>query len=92
MNRQELSIADLKNNIKYDWRAVCAAFDEDDNGEGIDVVLVDLICEWRLPDGGVKFVKVPFNSPEELAEIKAVLQASVATFTKVLKVLTSLEK
>lgn len=40
------------------------------------VVEMDMICEYRLADGKVIFVEVPFNSQEELEEIKAYLRTT----------------
>lgn len=37
---------------------VYATINENSDGEPIKEVNVDLICEWRLPDGKVKFMTV----------------------------------
>ena len=37
-------------------------------------VEIDMICEWRLADGKIKFVEVPFKNFDELGVILAYLK------------------
>jgi hypothetical protein len=84
MTRQTITIQDLKDNIKYEWRPVCAEFDEDEEGNNQQIVKVDLICEWRMPDRKILFVEIPYETDEELKEIVAALQGSIEPFAKAL--------
>ena len=51
------------------YMPVYAQFEEDDDGECQKVVLLDMICEWRLHDGKVKFIEVPFETEEQFNAI-----------------------
>ena len=33
------------------------------------VMQIDMICEWRLPDGKVKFIEVPFDGHRQFEQI-----------------------
>jgi len=53
---------------------VYSAFEEDDNSNHLKVVEMDMICEWRLSDSKVKFVRVPFETEEQFRKIVAYLR------------------
>lgn len=54
--------------------SVHSAFQEDREGDSLRVLLLDMICEWRLSDGTVKFVEVPFDTEEQFNELVAYLK------------------
>ena len=49
---------------------VCCGLKEDDDGNHLKVLEIDLICRWRLTDGKVQIIEVPFETEEELATLK----------------------
>jgi hypothetical protein len=51
-------------------------FDEDgDTGETLKAVMFDMVCPYRLGDGKVRFIRVPFDTEEELEAIKGYVDA-----------------
>jgi hypothetical protein len=65
MQRQSLTVDELVQNIQNSWMPVYSAFAESNQGVLLRTLEVDLICEWRLPDGKVRFVKVKFETEAE---------------------------
>jgi len=61
---------------------VYASFEEVDDedmpedAQYYKVVELDMICEWRMPDGKVKFIQVPFETKEQLEAIVAYLHVA----------------
>jgi hypothetical protein len=49
---------------------------ETKHGEPTNVMLIDMICEWRLVDGKLKFLRVPFSNQEEFDQIVKYLKAA----------------
>lgn len=77
-----------KNFIDAPWGyfPVCSAITEDDNGEYENSVNVDLICEWRLPDGKIKFIVVTFETQEQLHQISNwILKGAEALKNEIIK-------
>ena len=52
------------------------AYTPDEEEDEVDVVYIDLICEYRIPDGKVKFLAVQFENNEQFNEIVAYLETS----------------
>ncbi len=76
MKRDRISFEDFKKNFiahPDGYFPVYSCFNEDYHGEELRVLLLDMICEWRLTDGKVKFVEVPFETKEQLDELIAYL-------------------
>jgi hypothetical protein len=59
-------------NAEGGYYSVYSVIKEDDFGN--KVVKMDMICNWRLTDGKVKFIAVPFETKEELNEITTYLR------------------
>lgn len=62
--------------------SVYSSFDENDDGENLRVVKLDMICEWRLPDGKVRFIEVEFSTKEQLDEIVSYLKLTADMLNK----------
>lgn len=84
MNRQRITIAELKETLAMDWRPVCAGFAEDSEGNPIKLVQIDFICEWRIADHKFVFVEVPFETQQELQGIAAELRGAVESYRQAL--------
>jgi hypothetical protein len=68
------------------YLTVWAGFDENGiDGTPIRVVQLDMICQWRLTDGKVKFLAVPFETEEQLREIKVYLRVTTALLAKAIQ-------
>lgn len=52
----------------------CSMADEED--DEVDVIYIDLICEYRLIDGKVKFLAVSFDNDKQFNDIIAYLKES----------------
>ena len=63
------------NHAEGGYYPVYSSFDEDDESNLLKVVQMDMICEWRLEDGKIKFLEVSFETKEQLNEIIAYLKA-----------------
>lgn len=87
MQRKRLSFREFK---KYyidhpdGYFSVYSAFADDMNGEDLKIVNLDMICEWRLPDGKVQFLSVAFDTEEELKQIVAYLKFTAEMLNKVI--------
>ncbi len=82
---QEISFEDFEENfIKQPdgYFPVYSCFDEDDDGENIRVVKLDMICEWRLSDEKVKFLAVPFETEEQFDKIIVYLKVTAELLNK----------
>lgn len=82
---QEISFEEFKENfIKQPdgFFPVYSAFEESDNGELLRILNLDMICEWRLTDGKVKFLSVPFETEEQFNEIVAYLKVTAELLNK----------
>ncbi len=64
---------------------VYSGLEEDDDGEYLKVMQVDMICEWRmsefsitnlLTDDKVKFIAVPFETKEQFDKIMEYLKVA----------------
>lgn len=69
MKRETIDFDSFKQHfIEAQWGyfPVCSAITENEKS-----VEIDLICEWRLSDGKIKFVVVPFETKDQLAQIVA---------------------
>ena len=79
MRYESISFEDFKENYiahaDGGYYPVYAWFDEDDESNNLKVVQMDMICQWRLGDGKIRFLEVPFETKEELNEIIAYLKA-----------------
>lgn len=85
MRRQRIEFDEFKENFitKPDgYFPVCSEFAENDYSENLRVVQMDMICEWRLPDGKIIFVEVPFETEEQLNEIKEYLKVAAGLLNK----------
>ena len=60
---------DFINHTKGEYYPVHIQFDENENGNFLKLVKLDMICEWRLDDGKILFLTVAFSTQEELNEI-----------------------
>lgn len=84
MKREDISFTTFKENfIKQPdgFFPVYSAIKENDDGYQ-SVVEMDMICEWRLTDGKVRFIEVPFSSDEEYEEIKGYLKVTADLLNK----------
>jgi hypothetical protein len=54
---------------------VYSKFEESHNGNNLRVVQMDMICEWRLDDGKIRFIEVPFDTEDQFNQIVAYLKA-----------------
>lgn len=55
-NRQEYTFEEFKEHFidrPFAYYAVYSALEEDDNGNYLPFMLIDMICEWRLTDGSL---------------------------------------
>lgn len=58
---------------EYGFFPVYAAFGEED---GQKFLKLDMICEWRLPDGKIRFLSVFFETEVERQRLLAYLRAA----------------
>ena len=85
MKRDVIDFNSFKKNFidaPWGYHPVDSAITENNNGEYEKSVDMDMICRWRLGDGKVKFIVVPFETEQQLSEIT----------TWLLKAAESLEK
>ena len=69
MERQEIDFATFKENFIQKPDGYFPVYSFLNDGEYLKVVKMDMICEWRLTDGKVKFIEVPFETEEQFNEI-----------------------
>jgi len=75
MRRETISFVDFKTHFIDDpspdaYVPVEYFFEEDEEtGEELRILKIDLICHWRLHDGKVRFYSVPFETLEEFNEL-----------------------
>lgn len=62
--------------------SVYSVFNEDYESDNIRVLLLDMICEWRMDDGKVKFVEVPFDTEEQFNALVAYLRVTADLLNK----------
>jgi hypothetical protein len=77
MRRDETDFATFKANFIDNpdgYFPVHSCFAEDDDGEPLRVFKIDMICEWRLSDGKLKFLAVPFETEEQFDAIMRYLR------------------
>lgn len=81
--RQCINLTDFKANFMDEsnfvngymgYYPVYVGFKEDEDGNNLRVLHIDLICEWRISDGKIKLLEVPFDTPEQLEEIVVYLR------------------
>lgn len=79
MPRQTVDFDTFKQNFidkpEGGYYPVCSNLAENNDGEKVKVMNIDLICEWRLMDGKVKFFEVPFENEDQFNEIVGFLKA-----------------
>lgn len=71
--RENLTFAAFKHHYGDNYAGylpVCFHLAESHEGEFLKVAVIDTICEWRLHDGKIKFLRVSFESRGELEEIR----------------------
>ncbi len=61
---------------------VYAYFDECSESGYRKVVKLDMICEWRLHDGKVRFLQVPFDTKDEFEQIIGYLRETERLLSK----------
>lgn len=79
MRREQIDFETFKENFINQpdgFFPVCSEFEESNNGELLRILNLDMICEWRLPDGKIKFLAVPFETEEQFDEITAYLKVA----------------
>lgn len=64
------------------WLPVWVANDMDDNDSHLNIVVMDLVCPWRLTDGVYQFIEVIHSSSKELLMISSWIAVCVDAFTK----------
>lgn len=75
MLRESISFADFKehfiDNPEPDLYVPVEHFFEEDEetGDDLRIMNVDLICHWRLHDAKVKFYSIPFDTEEQFNEL-----------------------
>lgn len=77
MRYEHMSYSDFKKHFIDNpdgFMPVYAYFGESHEGETLKTVRIDFICEWRLTDGKVKFLEVPFDTKVELEQIREYLK------------------
>lgn len=81
--RQYINLTDFKANYMDEsnfvngymgYFPVYVGFKEDNDGNNLRALHIDLICEWRLPDCKIKLLEVPFDTPEQLEDIVVYLR------------------
>lgn len=77
MQRKTLTIRQLQD---CGYTPVYFFRDENEDGNQLDAICIDMVCEWRLTDGKVLFAEVPFTNAQELQEIKEWIAARLGTF------------
>jgi hypothetical protein len=85
MKRDRISFEDFKNSFIAQpdgYFPVYSCLDEDYEGEPLRVFRLDMICEWRLTDGKVKFLEVPFDTKEQFDEMVAYLRVATDLLNK----------
>ncbi len=73
MQRQKVLFREFRKQF-YDnpnggYYPVHSCIGEGEDGKAKKTLCIDLICEWRLADGKVLFIEVPFDSEEEFMAI-----------------------
>lgn len=79
MKRDRIDFETFKTNFieKPDgYFSVYSCLDEDYEGDKLRVFKLDMICEWRMDDGKVKFVEVPFDTEDQFNQIVAYLRVT----------------
>lgn len=85
MKRERISFEDFKKHFidqPDGYFAVYSSFKEDYHGENLRVLQLDMICEWRLDDGKVKFVEVPFDTENEFIMLRQYLVLTAGMLNK----------
>lgn len=85
MRRQNISFEEFKKvyiNQPDGFFPVYSRFAENDYSEPQRILCLDLICEWRLDDGKVQFLEVPFANEEQFNEIIAYLKVAADLLNK----------
>jgi hypothetical protein len=79
MKRDRIDFATFKANFidhPDGYFSVYSNLEEDYEGNRVRLLLLDMICEWRLDDGCIKFVEVPFDTEEEFKQLIAYLRVT----------------
>jgi len=57
------------------WAVVWAALDSDDDGIIQSAVVLEMVCPFRLLDGKINLLRIPFDTLEQLEAIKDYVRA-----------------
>ncbi len=85
MKRERIDFATFKEyyiNHPNGYFPVYSSFDEDYEGDALRLMDMDMICEWRLDDGKVRFIEVPFDTEEEFKELVGYLHVTASLLNK----------
>lgn len=85
MLRKEYDFAEFKEhfiNQPDGYFPVYSEFREDQDGNYVKILKIDLICEWRLSDGKILFIQVPFETKEQFNEIIEYLKIAANILNK----------
>jgi hypothetical protein len=89
MIRQTIGFAEFEENFikssEGGYYPVHAAYAEDNDSNLLQIIELDMICEWRLDDGKVKFLSIPFDNDWQLAKIHAYLELCVDLLSTAIK-------
>ena len=61
---------------------VYSRFESDYHGEYLRLLKLDMICEWRLDDGMIKFIEVPFDTEEQYKQLISYLLVVASMLNK----------
>jgi len=87
MRRDRIDFKTFKKNFVEEfggWFPVHSSIHEDERGNFHQIVEMDMIVEWRLDDGKVRFIEVPYETEEEYQEIKGYLKVAADLLHKVI--------
>jgi len=79
VKRENVDFETFKKNYisqPHGYFSVYSAFEEDDDGDFLRILNLDMICEWRLTDGKVRFLAIPFESEEQFIELVEYLKVT----------------
>lgn len=86
MIRARLNFADFKtaymSSSGFGYYPVYVSLTESSDSVFLPIFNLDMICEWRLPDGKIKFIQVPYETKEEFEEMKEYLRKAAEALCK----------
>jgi hypothetical protein len=78
---REASLSEFKEALDYDWRPMWAGIAEDDDtGDDLQAIDVDLVCEYRVQDGKRLFLRVPALDETARKEVSRLLVEATERF------------